>query len=119
MNTEPNEHWTRVYAEKDPSSVSWYQPEPEPSLRALDRFGVQPSSSLVDVGGGASILVEPLIARGWRNVTVVDIAPPALVRAKARLGEAADKVVWEVADVTRWHPTRRYDVWHDRAVFHF
>ncbi|MGQ0590901.1 MAG: class I SAM-dependent methyltransferase [Sphingosinicella sp.] len=119
MSTDRHEHWNRVYTEKDPTSVSWFQPEPEPSLRALDRLGAQPSSSLIDVGGGASTLIDALLMRGWRDVTVLDIAPSALDRAKARLGGATDNVVWEVADVTTWHPTRRYDVWHDRAVFHF
>lgn len=119
MSHDHLEHWNRVYAEKDPSSVSWFQPEPEPSLRALDRLGARPTSSLIDVGGGASTLVDTLLERGWRDVTVLEIASTALERTKARLGEVADNVAWEVADVTTWHPIRRYDVWHDRAVFHF
>lgn len=119
MNYDRPEHWNRVYSEKNPSSVSWFQPEPEPSLRALDRFGAKVTSSLIDVGGGASNLVDALLERGWQDLTVLDIAPSALDRARARLGDTADDVVWEVADVTIWHPGRRYDVWHDRAVFHF
>ena len=108
-----------MYEEKAPSAVSWHQAEPKPSLRALDRFGAGPSSSFIDVGGGASTLVDALVARGWRDVTVLDIAAPALDAAKARLGAEADKVHWEVADITEWRPSRHYDVWHDRAVFHF
>ena len=119
MEPERHEHWTRVYEEKDPTSVSWYQPEAEPSLRALDRLGAQPASSLIDVGGGASTLVDALLARGWQDITVLDIAPSALEAAKARLTHSAGQVNWEVADITDWHPARRYDVWHDRAVFHF
>lgn len=119
MEPERQEHWTRVYEEKDPTSVSWYQPEAEPSLRALDRLGAQPSSSLIDVGGGASTLVDALLARGWEDITVLDIAPSGLEATKARLGQSAEQVNWEVADITDWHPSRRYDVWHDRAVFHF
>lgn len=119
MNHDHPEHWNRVYAEKDPSRVSWFQPRPGPSLRALDRFGAKPTFSLIDVGGGASALVDALLVRGWRDVTVLDIASSALDRTKARLGDAADCIAWEVADVTRWVPTRQYDVWHDRAVFHF
>lgn len=119
MDPERQEHWTRVYEEKDPTSVSWYQSEPEPSLRALDRMGAQPSSSLIDMGGGASTLVDALLTRGWRDITVLDIASSALETAKARLGSSADQVTWQVADVTEWHPARKYDVWHDRAVFHF
>lgn len=119
MTLKRQDHWSRVYEEKAPSSVSWYQAEPEPSLRALDRFGARPSSSLVDIGGGASNLVDALLGRGWRDVTVLDIAAPALEAARARLGSEAEKVHWEVADITEWQPSRRYDVWHDRAVFHF
>ena len=118
---QPNEkgHWTRVYEEKSPTAVSWYQPAPEPSLRALDRFEAGLSSSLIDVGGGASNLVDALLVRGWRDITVLDIAAPALEAAKERLGPEAGKVHWEVADITEWRPARQYDVWHDRAVFHF
>ena len=119
MQPDGQEHWTRVYEEKAPTSVSWYQPIPEPSLSALKRFGPSVPSSLIDVGGGASNLVDALLEQGWQEVTVLDIAAPALEAAKTRLGPLADKVHWEVADVTKWHPPRTYGVWHDRAVFHF
>ena len=119
MQPDGQEHWTRVYEEKAPTSVSWYQPTPEPSLSALKRLRASEPSSLIDVGGGASNLVDALLERGWKDVTVLDIAAPALEAAKARLGPLADKVHWEVADITEWHPDRTYDVWHDRAVFHF
>ena len=119
--TESDEagHWTAVYETKDPTAVSWHQETPEPSLRALDRIGASASSSLIDVGGGASTLVDALLEQGWRDLTVLDIAAPALEAAKARLGVRADNVRWEIADITDWHPFRRFDVWHDRAVFHF
>ena len=117
--SEREEYWTRVYDEKSPDAVSWYQAEPEPSLRAFARFGAGPSSSIIDVGGGASTLVDALLKRGWGDVTVLDIAAPALEAAKSRLGPMAGKVRWEVADITDWKPARNYDVWHDRAVFHF
>lgn len=119
MQPDGQEHWTRVYEEKAPASVSWYQPTPEPSLSALKRLRASEPSSLIDVGGGASNLVDALLERGWKDVTVLDIAAPALEAAKARLGPLADKVHWEVVDITEWHPDRTYDVWHDRAVFHF
>lgn len=112
-------HWEQVYSEKAPSSVSWYQENPEPSLRALGRIHASPHSSMIDVGGGASNLVDALLERGWKDITVLDIAAPALAAAKSRLGEAASEVDWQVADITAWHPEREYDVWHDRAVFHF
>lgn len=113
------EHWNEVYRTKAPSAVSWYQPAPEPSLRVLERFEVPNSASLIDVGGGASSLVDCLIERGWSDLTVLDIAAPALEVAKARLGASAKHVKWEVADITEWTPDRTFDVWHDRAVFHF
>lgn len=118
--TTPNQaHWDQVYRTKAPDSVSWYQLTPAPSLRALDEFGVSARSSLIDVGGGASSLVDRLVDRGWSDLTIVDIAAPALELAQARLGPAADRVRWQVADVTAWPPGRAYDVWHDRAVLHF
>jgi len=119
VHSGQKDHWTTVYETKATDSVSWYQAKPEPSLRALEQFGVPPSAALIDVGGGASNLVDALIERGWTNLTVLDIAAPALESVKARLGPAARNVRWEVADITEWRPTRTYDVWHDRAVFHF
>ncbi len=112
-------HWTQVYETKPADSVSWFQVEPAPSLGALDRLQLDPSSALIDVGGGASNLVDELLRRGWTDLTVLDIAQPALDVAKGRLGQDAGKVHWEVADITAWRPERRYHVWHDRAVFHF
>lgn len=117
MNDEA--HWSTVYQSKSADSVSWYQPSPEPSLRALDRHGVQSAASLIDVGGGASNLVDALIERGWSDLSVLDIAAPALEVAKGRLGQAAGRVDWKVADITTWLPSRAYEVWHDRAVYHF
>lgn len=113
------EHWDEVYRTKATDSVSWYQPTPEPSLRALDELQLPATAALIDIGGGASNLVDCLIARGWSDLTILDIAAPALDVAKARLQGDATRVSWIVADVTVWRPGRRYDVWHDRAVFHF
>jgi SAM-dependent methyltransferase len=119
MPSDPHNHWARVYEDKPATDVSWFQPSPEPSLLALDRFCARPENSLIDIGGGASNLVDALLARGWPDLTVLDIAAPALDVARRRIGPLADRVQWEVADITAWHPARRYDVWHDRAVFHF
>lgn len=113
------EHWDEVYRTKAADSVSWYQPTPEPSLGALEALQLPATASLIDVGGGASSLVDRLIERGWSDLTVLDIAAPALDVVKARLGNDARRVAWVVADVTMWRPGRNYDVWHDRAVFHF
>ena len=89
MTEEPQQHWDRVYSDKAPSEVSWFQSEPRPSLAALARFDVPHTTPFVDIGGGASNLVDGLLAGGWRDVTVVDIAAPALAAAQDRLGDPA------------------------------
>jgi SAM-dependent methyltransferase len=113
------EHWDEIYRAKQPTAVSWYQPSPEPSLRVLDQFATGKARSLIDIGGGASNLVDALLERGWSDVTVLDIAAFALQVTRERLGDGAERVKWEVADITNWLPPQTYDVWHDRAVFHF
>jgi len=90
-----------------------------PSLALIAEIGAKPGSAIIDVGGGASRLVDHLIEQGFRDVTVLDLSAAALEAAKARLGDRADKAHWRVADATNWEPTRSYDVWHDRAAFHF
>ena len=112
-------HWSDVYQKKAFDSVSWYQPSPKPSLAAIEKLNIRNSVSIIDVGGGASTFVDHLIGRGWTDVTVLDIAAPALEVAKSRIGGSAAAVKWEVADITQWQPKRMFDVWHDRAVFHF
>ncbi|RFB93224.1 SAM-dependent methyltransferase [Rhizobium leguminosarum bv. trifolii] len=119
MTDAKREHWDAVYRTKAADSVSWYQPTPEPSLRALDALQLPVTASLIDVGGGASILVDRLVERGWSDLTVLDIAAPALDVAKARLRDEAARIAWMIEDVTMWRPGCQYDVWHDRAVFHF
>jgi len=113
------EHWQKVYTTKNEGEVSWFQEEPVISLELIN--GVRPNldSAIVDVGGGASRLVDNLLARGNRSIAVLDVSDAALISAKARLGEAGEKVQWITADVTRWQPDRIYDIWHDRAAFHF
>lgn len=112
-------HWERVYTEKKADEVSWYQPRPARSLELIRSTGVPLSEPLLDVGGGASMLVDSLIESGHSDVTVLDIAGAALERARARLGTKAAGVEWIEADITQFVPPRRYTVWHDRAVFHF
>ena len=116
---EPRDHWREVYSAKRPDEVSWYQASPTSSLAALGRSAAGPHMSLVDVGAGASTLVDALLDRGWADVTLVDISEPALDASRARLGSRAGTVRWQVADVRRWRPGRVFDIWHDRAVFHF
>lgn len=114
-----SDHWNEVYRSKAPEDVSWHQSEPKMSFVALDRMGVTADASIVDVGGGASGLAAALLARGFSDITILDIAAPALDAARERLGAVEHDVRWEVADVTAWTPGRMFDIWHDRAVFHF
>lgn len=114
------EHWEAVYTTKDVGTVSWYQAEPAQSLQLLEAAGATPESVIIDVGGGDSVLVDRLVERGFRQLTVLDLSGAALSRARARLGEQAATVRWVEADITRAElPRDAYDVWHDRAVFHF
>lgn len=116
---DSKQHWDEVYAQKAEDAVSWFQPRPDISLALIAAAGLKPGDPIVDVGGGASRLVDLLLAQGHRDVTVLDVAAAALEKSRARLGTAKDRVHWLVADITRWRPERRYRLWHDRAVFHF
>jgi SAM-dependent methyltransferase len=118
-NASRSAHWESVYATKAENEVSWFQEDPAPSLELLDMARPTPESAILDVGGGASRLVDRLVARGFHKVTVLDLSPSALAAAKARLGDQAKHVQWVVADVTTWQPPQFYDLWHDRAAFHF
>ncbi len=113
-------HWEKVYASKREDELSWFQENPTPSLDLLAKAAATAASSVVDVGGGASRLVDALVENGFRDVTVLDLSDAALMAAKARLGSRAQQVQWVVADVTAWEPRGpAYDIWHDRAAFHF
>lgn len=119
MNDDPKSHWEEVYAEKSDVEVSWHQNIPTVSLDLADAAGIDASSVVIDVGGGTSRFVDCLLDRGVEDVTVLDVSEPALAAARARLGARGGDVRWIVADVTVWPPDRRFDLWHDRAVFHF
>src|SRR4051794_29752265 len=112
-------HWERVYASKSESEVSWFQENPAVSLELIASVGAGPDTAIIDIGGGASRLADRLVEQGFHSVTVLDLSDAALRAAKARLGERAALVRWLVADATRWQPTQTYDLWHDRAAFHF
>ena len=113
-------HWEKVYAAKAPDQVSWYCPHLEMSLSLIERAAGGVSASIIDVGGGESTLVDDLLARGYQNITVLDISQAAIDVTKKRLKESADRVHWITADVTAVElAPGAYDVWHDRAVFHF
>lgn len=119
MSATRRTHWQQVYGEKAPTEVSWYQPVPEKSLRLILGTGVARTEPVLDVGCGASTLVDHLHAGGYTDITVMDISARALERSRARLGESADAMKWIESDVTAFEPQRRYALWHDRAVFHF
>ena len=117
--TERQTHWQNVYTTKRETEVSWFEENPAPSLDLIALVGAHRHSAIIDIGGGASRLVDRLIVQGYEDVTVLDLSAAALAAAKARIGEQAHEVHWLVADVTTWEPSRVYDVWHDRATLHF
>jgi SAM-dependent methyltransferase len=112
-------HWENVYTTKGEKEVSWFQENPAPSLDLIVLAGVTEDAAIIDIGGGASRLVDELLTRNFRRITVLDLSGAALDAAAKRLGDAASGVRWIVADITKWKPTQTYDLWHDRAAFHF
>ena len=112
-------HWEDVYRTTAAEELGWYQAHPTMSLNLIESTGVQKTGSLIDVGGGDSTLVDHLLKQGFDHVTILDISAAALERAKARLSNRANLVTWIEGDVTVFRSSRKYDVWHDRAVFHF
>ena len=112
-------HWQNVYQTRAEDEVSWFQSIPAMSLDLICATGAPKDASIVDIGAGASRLIDALLECGFTSLAVLDLSEKALAVARARLGERAAKVDWVVADVTTWRPLRTYDVWHDRAAFHF
>ncbi|HVC39018.1 MAG TPA: class I SAM-dependent methyltransferase [Candidatus Dormibacteraeota bacterium] len=115
---EMGTHWDSVYRDRGTQEVSWFQPFPTVSLELIDALATPTTAGCIDVGGGASLLVDQLVGRGWSDLTVLDLSQVALDAARARVGPAA-AVNWVCADVRYWHSPRRFQLWHDRAVFHF
>lgn len=114
------QHWEQVYNTKPSDSVSWFQEHADQSLRLIHNTGLGKNAAIIDVGGGASRLVDDLAAEGYTDLTVLDLSAAALAVAKQRLGKYADAVYWMEGDITRAEfPIHRFDIWHDRAVFHF
>ena len=112
-------HWRQVYTDKDEQAVSWFETVPAVSLELIHATGVEPAAAIIDIGGGASRLVDALIDEGYRDLTVLDISEESLEKAKARLGARGASVNWLATDITTWRPERLYEVWHDRAALHF
>src|SRR5437764_12543225 len=112
-------HWEGVYTTKGEDQVSWFQETPALSLELIDFVGATKTSAIIDIGAGASRLAECLVTRGYDDLTVLEISAAALAAARSRMGEKANRVTWIRADVTAWEPPQSYDLWHDRAAFHF
>lgn len=119
LPVDPKAHWDRIYAERSPFEVSWYQSEPALSLELVRRSGIAPDRPIIDVGGGASNFVDHLLAGGYQQIAVLDISVQALGHTQARLGASAEQVEWYEADITTFSPPHHFALWHDRAVFHF
>jgi cyclopropane fatty-acyl-phospholipid synthase-like methyltransferase len=119
MNYDPKKHWETVYESKTPEQISWAQEVPKTSLDLIHCFGLSKDAKIIDIGGGDGKLVDHLLKEDFRNITVLDISAKALGKAKKRLGDKAKNVKWIVSDITDFQPNTEYDVWHDRAMFHF
>jgi SAM-dependent methyltransferase len=116
---ERQAHWAEVYATKAETEVSWFEATPAVSVALIRATGAARDAAIIDVGGGAARLADALLRDGYTAVTVLDVSEPALAAARARLGDRASSVTWIAADVTTWQPSATFDVWHDRAAFHF
>lgn len=113
------EHWEKIYRDRLPTEVSWYQVKPQLSISLILATGIGKDKRIIDVGGGASKLVDHLLDLGFNDLTILDVSSTALERNKSRLGERAKNVTWLEADITKLDRPEKYDLWHDRAVFHF
>ena len=116
---DTKEHWEKIYKTKELEEVSWYQKKPRPSLDYINSLNLSKQAAIIDIGGGDSLLADHLLAEGYKNITVLDISEEAINRAKNRLGEKAEKISWIVADAGNLQLKKTYDLWHDRAAFHF
>jgi len=112
-------HWERVYQKHTPTEVGWYQADPEGSIKLINNTGAGTDSRIIDVGGGTSKLSMHLLEQGYSRLTVLDISGKSIEKAKLQLGEKAGMISWIEADITKYSLTEQYDIWHDRAVFHF
>ncbi len=112
-------HWNKIYNTKKADEVGWFQPNPTPSLGMLKTSGFNKNISIIDIGGGDSYFAEHLLNLGYKNITVLDVSELAIERAKKRIGEKAKNIKWICSNILDFKPTEKYDLWHDRAVFHF
>jgi len=119
MQVTAKEHWERIFDTDKTEAFSWFQAYPKTSIDFLELFNLPLEAKIIDIGGGDSNLVDVLIQKGYKNITVLDISANALNRARKRLGHKAEMVTWIVSDIIEFVPTETYDFWHDRAAFHF
>jgi 2-polyprenyl-3-methyl-5-hydroxy-6-metoxy-1,4-benzoquinol methylase len=119
MKSDRKKHWETVYETKNSDQVSWTQETPKTSLAFIRSFGLNKTANIIDIGGGDSKLVDHLLKEGYENITVLDISATSIEKAKNRLGEKANNVNWIVSDILDFEPNTTFDVWHDRATFHF
>lgn len=119
MTEELQKHWEEIYKKKGPQEVSWTQEKPEGSLNFIHELELPQDAPIIDIGGGDSKLVDFLLKEGYTDLSVLDLSAKALEKAQERLGENAEQVEWIVSDATEFDPSRVYDLWHDRATFHF
>ncbi len=119
MEFDSKHHWGKVYQDKEPGQVSWYQSYPRVSLDMIASTKISLNKKIIDVGAGASVLVDKLLEIGFKDITVLDISLKAIEYSQERLKQNASKIKWIEADITDFEPPEQYDLWHDRAVFHF
>ena len=119
MQGSKKTHWETIYRTTQPDEVSWTQDVPKTSLDFIHSFNLTKKASIIDIGGGDSKLVDYLLEEGFEDITILDISEIALQKAKKRLGEKADRVKWISSDIIKFKPKKHYDIWHDRATFHF
>lgn len=118
METD-QQYWDTVYSTKGENEVSWFQPYPKTSMEFVALFHLALNANIIDIGGGASHFADALLDKGYRNIWVLDISAKAIEKAKQRLGARASKIHWVVSDITAFEPPVQFDLWHDRAAFHF
>jgi len=117
--TKSKDHWEKIYQAKSPLEVSWYQSEPGLSLKLIKNCSLNKNDAIIDIGGGASLLVDKLCELGYQQISVLDISDNALQHARDRLTNKAGEIEWITADITEFSPAQQFSLWHDRAVFHF
>ncbi|MER3465143.1 MAG: SAM-dependent methyltransferase [Chitinophagaceae bacterium] len=119
MHLHEKNHWDNIYSSKAEDEVSWFQQYPKTSMEFVELFNLPLNANIIDIGGGDSHFVDALLDKGYKNIYVLDISANAIEKAKLRLGCKASKVHWIVSDITEFEPPLQFDLWHDRAAFHF